>query len=158
MKPEMKNVLLGVLVLAAIGLVLYFVPGDKAGTELALNKLKIATGFTLLGLIFLLGFSVLIAIANGSIDLSELLSETDSSKGASMSRFQLLVFTLVISLSLFLVIASKMEFPASIPPEILTLLGISGTTYAVSKAIQKSGDQPPPPDNSAPPKKEDPGA
>jgi hypothetical protein len=70
-----------------------------------------------------------------------------------MSRFQLLIFTLVIALSLFLVVVSKMQFPDTIPPEILTLLGISASTYAVSKGIQVSANQttttttvvPPPP-------------
>jgi hypothetical protein len=144
MRTETRYLVLGALVLIIIGLILYFLPGDKLNTEIALNKLKIATGFTVLALIFLFAFSVLVYIANGRIDLTGLLSETGSdSKGASMSRFQLLIFTLVIALSLFLVIAAKMDFPRSIPPEILTLLGISGTTYAVSKGIQMSSSQPP---------------
>src|SRR5262249_43656642 len=113
MKPETKYILMGAVVLVILGLILTMLPGDKASTDAALNKLKIATGFTLLALIFLFGFAVLVYIANGSIDLSELLSEQGDSKGASMSRFQLLIFTLVIALSLFLVTASKMEFPAS---------------------------------------------
>ena len=58
-----------------------------------------------------------------------------------MSRFQLLIFTLVIALSLFLVVVSNMKFPDSIPPEILTLLGISSTTFAVSKGIQSGSNQ-----------------
>ena len=130
---------LAVAVLIVLGLILTQLSGDAASTQVALNKLKIATGFTLLTLIFLFGFAVLVYIANGSIDLSDLLSETGDSKGASMSRFQLLIFTLVIALSLFLVVVSNMKFPDSIPPEILTLLGISSTTYAVSKGIQVSG-------------------
>ena len=136
MKPETKYILMGALVLVIIGLILVYLPGDNTSTQAALNKLKIATGFTLLALIFLFGFAVLVYIANGTIDLSELLSETGNSKGASMSRFQLLIFTLVIALSLFLVTAANMAFPTSIPPEILTLLGISASTYAVSKGIQ----------------------
>jgi hypothetical protein len=143
MRTETRYLVLGALVLIIIGLILYFIPGDQPHTDVALNKLKIATGFTVLALIFLFAFSVLVYIANGRIDLSDLLSETGDSKGASMSRFQLLIFTLVIALSLFLVVASKMAFPPSIPPEILTLLGISGTTYAVSKGIQMSSSQPP---------------
>jgi hypothetical protein len=138
MKPETKYILMGAAVLVAIGLILVFVPGDPASTQSALNKLKIATGFTLLALIFLLGFAVLVAIANGTIDLTGLLSETGGagdSKGASLSRLQLLIFTLVIALSLFLVTVAKMDFPA-IPADILTLLGISASTYAVSKGIQ----------------------
>lgn len=139
MKTETKYILFAIAVLAVLGLMLYWMPGDAASTQVALNKLKIATGFTLLALIFLFGFAVLVYIANGSIDLSDLLSETGE-KGASMSRFQLLIFTLVIALSLFLVVVSNMKFPDSIPPEILTLLGISSTTYAVSKGIQLSGN------------------
>jgi hypothetical protein len=132
---------MGALALAVLaGIFAYVVPGDTASTQVALNKLKIATGFTLLALIFLFGFAVLVYIANGSIDLSDLLSETGEAKGASMSRFQLLIFTLVIALSLFLVVVSNMKFPDTIPPEILTLLGISASTYAVSKGIQASGN------------------
>lgn len=138
MSSEAKYVSLGAGALVALGFVLKYLPGDPASTEAALNKLKIATGFTLLALIFLFGFAVLVYIANGKIDLSGLLSETDTDKGASMSRFQLLIFTLVISLSLFLVVAANMKFPDTIPPEILTLLGISASTYAVSKGIQAS--------------------
>ena len=158
MKTETKYILFGALVLVILGVLLLYLPGDPASTQAALNKLKIATGFVLLGLIFLFGFAVLVYIANGSIDLSDLLSETGTSKGASMSRFQLLIFTLVIALSLFLVVVANMSFPASIPPEILTLLGISASTYAVSKGIQASGNQTdgsqtvtPPPPSPAPP-------
>lgn len=153
MKPETKYMLMGAVVLVILGLILTALPGDAASTAVALNKLKIATGFTLLALIFLFGFAVLVYIANGSIDLSGLLSETGDGKGASMSRFQLLIFTLVIALSLFLVTAANMQFPASIPPEILTLLGISASTYAVSKGIQVGSKTPdttsPPDDNQA---------
>lgn len=147
MSSEAKYISMGAAALILIGVVLRYLPGDAVSTEAALNKLKIATGFTLLGLIFLFGFAVLVYIANGSIDLSGLLSEPGSDKGASMSRFQLLIFTLVIALSLFLVVASNMKFPDTIPPEILTLLGISASTYAVSKGIQASnqptGNTPP---------------
>jgi hypothetical protein len=54
-----------------------------------------------------------------------------------MSRFQLLVFTFVIALSLFLMVVAQngTKFP-EIPANVLTLLGISASTYAVSKGIQ----------------------
>ena len=140
MKSEAKYIVMGVGILAILAALLAFLPIDPNHTDVAFVKLKLATGYTVLALIFLLSFAVLVYIANGSIDLSDLLSETGTNK-ASMSRFQLLIFTLVIALSLFLVVVSKMEFPASIPPEILTLLGISASTYAVSKGIQTSGNQ-----------------
>jgi hypothetical protein len=147
MKAETKYIIFAAVVLVILGFILTYLPGDKASTEIALNKLKIATGFTLLALIFLFGLAVLVYIANGSIDLSDLLSEAGS-KGASMSRFQLLIFTLVIALSLFLVVVANMKFPDTIPPEVLTLLGISASTYAVSKGIQASTQSGP---NTAPP-------
>src|ERR1700751_435017 len=114
MRAEAKYILMAAVVLVILGVILTFLPGDQASTEIALNKLKIATGFTLLALIFLFGFAVLVYIANGTIDLSGLLSETggpNGSKGASMSRFQRLIFTLVIALSLFLVTVANMAFP-----------------------------------------------
>jgi hypothetical protein len=90
----------------------------------------------------LIGIAVLWQIYDGTIDLSRLISEANGD--ASMSRFQFLVFTFVIALSLFLVIAAGPEgngkpgFPKEIPAGILTLLGISGSSYAVGKAIQFS--------------------
>ncbi len=138
MTSEAKYISIGAVALIAVGVALRYLPGDAVSTEAALNKLKIATGFTLLALIFLFGLAILVYIANGKIDLSGLLAEPGTDKGASLSRLQLLIFTLVIALSLFLVIVANMKFPDTIPPEILTLLGISASTYAVSKGIQAS--------------------
>lgn len=153
MTQETKYICTGAVTLAIIGVILVWLPATPGSTEIVLNKLKIAIGFTLLALIFLFAFAILVSIANGSMDLSGLLSEAGS-KGASMSRFQLLLFTLVIALSLFLLVVSQNKFP-TIPPEILTLLGISASTYAVSKGIQMSGtdttSNPPPPPPPPPP-------
>jgi Bacterial Ig-like domain (group 2) len=99
-------------------------------------------GYLICGLVGLLGVAVLWQVFDGTIDLSRLISEPNGD--ASMSRFQFLVFTFVIALSLFLVIVAgkngdgKPAFPESIPGGILTLLGISGSSYAVGKAIQFS--------------------
>lgn len=110
-----------------------FVPGD------AKAKLTMSIGYALLVLTFLFGMVILVDIIRGNIDLSALLSE--DGKGASMSRFQLLIFTLVIALSLFLMVAQNgTRFP-DIPANVLTLLGISASTYAVSKGIQ-AGSKP----------------
>jgi hypothetical protein len=104
--------------------------------------LQLVVGYLVCGLIGLIGIAVLWEIYNGNIDLSRLISEPNGD--ASMGRFQFLVFTFVISLSLFLVIVAgkngdgKPAFPDSIPGGILTLLGISGSSYAVGKAIQFS--------------------
>jgi hypothetical protein len=97
---------------------------------------------------------VLAAIASGKIDISSLLEEKGSPDGgASMSRFQLLIFTFVVAISLLLIVVSKSDFPKEVPVGVLTLLGISASTYAVSKGIQSSsgdassgdGEGPPPP-------------
>lgn len=131
-RPDVYSLLKSstVWVLALATIVVVFIPGDH------MAKLKLAIGFGLMVLIFLFGFMILLEIAAGRINLSLLLSET--SGGASMSRFQLLIFTFVISLSFFLLVAESGKFPA-IPPEVLTLLGISASTYAVSKGIQAGG-------------------
>jgi hypothetical protein len=86
----------------------------------------------------LVGLIVLYRMASGKIDLQYLLSE--ESTHASMSRFQLLIFTFIISVSLFLIIISKNppDFPANIPAEILSLLGISGGSYVIAKGIQSN--------------------
>jgi hypothetical protein len=127
-----KGFLTMFIVLVALTVVSAFiiatwVPGDP------MLKLKLAIVYGLLVLLFLFGFVILAAIAGGQIDISELLEE--ESGGASMSRFQLLIFTFVIGLSFVLMVASSTKFP-DVPPDVLALLGISASTYGVSKGIQ----------------------
>ncbi len=109
-----------------LGVVLYFIPGDHTA------KLVLAAGYAAVVLIFFYGLMVLILMATGSIDLSQLLE--DDTTGASMSRFQLLIFTFVIALSFFVLVAKSGKFP-DVPADVLALLGISATTYGVSKGI-----------------------
>jgi hypothetical protein len=119
--------LVGAIVVAFV--IAIWVPGKPS------EKVAGAIEYAALVLIFLLGFMILAAIASGKIDISLILEEHGG--GASMSRFQLLIFTFVIGLSLLLIVVSKGDFPA-IPANVLTLLGISATTYGVSKGIQAS--------------------
>jgi|SRR5215510_4886955 len=123
--------LVGAIVVAFI--IAIWVPGDPK------DKVTHAVEYAGLVIVFLFGFMILAGIASGKIDISRILEEKGSG-GASMSRFQLLIFTFVIALSLFLIVVSTGNFPAKIPPEILTLLGISASTYAVSKGIQTSAN------------------
>jgi hypothetical protein len=77
----------------------------------------------------------------GKIDMAKLISEENGT--ASLSRFQFLVFTFVIALSLFLITIGQEspKFP-DVAPGILALLGISGGSYVISKGIQKgTGDK-----------------
>jgi len=102
-----------------------------------LTFLTWAAGIVVVVFLGLLGLAIVVLIAKGKISLNKLVSESNGD--ASMSRFQFLVFTFVIALSLFLIIVSKPtpEFPA-VPPDILALLGISAGSYLVSKGIQFS--------------------
>ncbi len=106
----------------------------------AMDYLKVATGYALL--IFMSSLAVLILwrIVDGEIDLGSLV--TDPTTGdASMSRLQLLIFTFVIALSLFLVVVGQdiPKFP-DLPGSILSLLGISASSYLVSKGISNASD------------------
>lgn len=95
-----------------------------------------------LGFLGLIGVAILYYVFTGKINLSGLISEPTGD--ASMSRFQLLVFTFVIAASLFLIIASTTpspQFPKDIPSGILMLLGISASSYLVSKGIQQSSPE-----------------
>jgi hypothetical protein len=94
-----------------------------------------------LGFLGLFGLAILYFVFAQKIDLSGLISEPSGQ--ASMSRFQLLIFTFVIAACLFLIVASKgpPDFPKDIPQGILILLGISSSSYLVSKGIQASSKQ-----------------
>jgi len=94
-----------------------------------------------------IAFVVLWDIVVGRIDLQYLISEADGS--ASMSRFQLLIFTFVIALSYFLLLVAQLNAPGAtaakmvlpdLPNNVLTLLGISGGSYVLSKGIQKTAE------------------
>jgi hypothetical protein len=97
-----------------------------------------ASGWVALGFLALLAVALLYYIFTERIDLSRLLSEPNGD--ASLSRFQLLIFTFVVAASLFLIIAAPFPpaFPKEIPNGILILLGISSSSYLVSKGIQFS--------------------
>lgn len=94
------------------------------------------TGLILCAFLGLLGFTVLLWIWLEKIDLSDLVNEANGQ--ASMSRFQLLIFTFVIAVGLFEVVENRTTTFPEIPSGILTLLGISASTYAVSKGISYS--------------------
>ena len=98
--------------------------------------LGMMTGWVLLTVLAAFSATIIYYMWSGKIDLRRLISEP--SGDASMSRFQLLIFTLVIAFGLFLVMVSgdTPTFPDSIPSSVLTLLGISASSYVVSKGIQ----------------------
>lgn len=96
-------------------------------------------------------------MAKNEINLATLLNESNGD--ASISRFQLLLFSLVVAVGLFLSMLNNLTLP-DIPNSILVLLGISASTYAAGKGISfsrvegilKPGQIPPdgpPPDSPA---------
>jgi hypothetical protein len=97
-------------------------------------------GYVVCGFIGLLAGTIIWFIWTNKIDLSHLLDEANGS--ASLSRFQLLIFTFVIAVSLFFVVekSPSVTIP-DIPQGVLTLLGISASTYAVGKGISYSRDE-----------------
>jgi len=116
-----------------------------------LQFLEMLAGYIVCGLVGLFGLLAMYKIfTNEKSGIEMLISEKDGS-GASMSRFQLLIFTFVVSLSLFLIVVSHatqakesparsdspntVQFP-DVPGGVLALLGISASSYAVSKAMQ----------------------
>lgn len=79
--------------------------------------------------------AIVVAICKGKIDLKLLISEKNGA--ASLSRFQLLMFTFAI-VGLYVAIGfSGNGFPG-VDDKTLWLLGISGGTYGGSKFIQMS--------------------
>jgi hypothetical protein len=127
----MKTLEFAVLVVISVAVafvIALWVPGAP------MDKLKLAFAYGGLILLFLFGFLVLAAMATNRIDISQILEEKGVG-GASMGRFQLLIFTFVIGLSFFLVVLCDCKIP-DLPGNVLGLLGVSATTYGVGKGIQ----------------------
>jgi hypothetical protein len=137
LKKEARPAIAVVVVLVVIAAV-WMATSAGSGPQAA-QRLQLAVGYGLAILIFLFGFVILVGMATGDIRIDTVLRE--SGGGASMSRFQLLIFTFVIALSLFFIVANNpSQFPP-IPADVLTLLGISATTYGVSKGIQAANPE-----------------
>jgi hypothetical protein len=122
----------------------------------SLQFLELLIGYMVCGVTGLFALLVLWRILRGDINLDLLISEKTGE--ASMSRFQLLIFTFVIALSFFLIVISNaklLQTPENakrssgpvlpilpdVPGGVLGLLGISASSYTVSKAIQANMPQ-----------------
>jgi len=100
-----------------------------------MNVLLIIFGFGFFTIMGLLCTMLLQKMWTNQINLSTLLKEANGD--ASMSRFQLLVFSLVVAVGLYLYMLKHLTLP-DVPQSILTLLGISASTYAAGKGISFS--------------------
>lgn len=145
-----KTILRAVFVLVGLSpavMVIYF----ALFRSLSRDYLLLVVGAELSILLFLFGVIVLYALATDQIRIDKLLS--DPSGDASVSRFQLLIFTFTIALSfVYLVLIGPGKFP-DIPNQVLILLGLSASTYGVGKGLQIVSNANPP---MQPPKPEEP--
>jgi uncharacterized BrkB/YihY/UPF0761 family membrane protein len=103
-----------------------------------MGTLTLAAGWIITFFLGTFAGLILWYVLAGKINLQHLIAESDGQ--ASLSRFQFLIFTFVIAMSLFFVIAGQDPpmFPNEIPAGIFALLGISGGSYVISKSIQKN--------------------
>jgi hypothetical protein len=139
-----KNIVRAAFVLVGlcpVVMVIYF----ALFRTLTKDYLLLVLGAELAVLLFIFGVIVLYALATDQIRIDKLINEP--SGDASISRFQLLIFTFTIALSfVYLVIIGPGKFP-DVPNQVLLLLGISATTYGVGKGLQVVGglssNQPP---------------
>lgn len=122
-------------------------------------SLEMVIGYLVCGVVGLFALVILWLVFKGEINLDLLISEKTGE--ASMSRFQLLIFTFVIGLSFFLIVVSNAGAHSGapkgglpdVPGGVLALLGISASSYTVSKAIQLANkpDSAPQPTQQNPP-------
>jgi len=122
------------LSLSSVGCTAVAGSADQAET-----LLKVAAGYLALLFLLLYGGVVLWKVIDRN-EIGTIIEENGG--GASMSRFQFLIFTFVVAFGIVFLLAKNNQFP-TIPADVLTLLGISASTYAVSKGITASGTLPP---------------
>ncbi len=134
----------------------------------SLQVLEIIVGYLACGIVGMFGLVLVWKIATNQIDLTHLLSDDDGM--ASTSRFQLMIFIFVIALSFFLIVISNVKLRESsgpvktgasqsepplpdVPGGVLALLGISASSYLVSRGISAStnGNTQPTPDDKPKP-------
>lgn len=117
--------------------------------------MELLFGFGFFAIMGLLCMMLLYKMWTNQINLSSLLMEANGD--ASMCRFQLLVFSLVVAVGMYLYMLNHLDLP-KLDQSILTLLGISASTYAAGKGISfsrpegvtKPGVLKTPPPNPAP--------
>jgi|HubBroStandDraft_1064217.scaffolds.fasta_scaffold02679_12 amino acid transporter len=119
----------------------------------SLPYLEIIVGYLVCVIVGMFGLVLVWKIASNQIDLTSLLSDEDNK--ASTSRFQLIIFTFVVALSFFLVVVSNVKIRQNggsltsgseqnqpplpdVPGGVLALLGISASSYLVSRGISAS--------------------
>jgi hypothetical protein len=121
-----------------------------------LQNLEVIVGYVVCVIVGAFGLVLIVQMFRGKIKLETLLEDEDHT--ASTSRFQLIIFTFVVSLCFFLVVVSNVNIRQAgapsktttsendsdksplpeVPGGVLALLGISASSYLVSKGISNS--------------------
>jgi hypothetical protein len=86
-----------------------------------------------------IAFAAVVIYRLYNTDLSELICELDATgtkRKASLSRFQLLLFTFIV-VGIYLTLCIESGTFVEIPNGVLGLIGISSTSYVLSKTISK---------------------
>ncbi len=143
---DIRNMLLGPGVLFVVAFVAIVVGVAYWAISAGANATHISiAGFTAFSVIIVaFAAAVLWKIVNGEVRLAGLISEPDEDDEtkmgkASLSRFQFLIFTFVIA-GLFLMLSIETGGFVEIPANVLGLLGISGGSFIVSKAVGTKPD------------------
>ena len=111
-------------------------------SELTVPQVYSAVGFVVM-MAILAAFAWILLTKLRRVDLSDLVCEAppDGVKGAgkaSLSRFQFLLFTFLIA-GLFVVLSLESGTLIEIPNGVVGLMGVSGLSYVVSKAVPSGG-------------------
>jgi hypothetical protein len=148
-----------VAIMLLIAVVLYRIAPTVADANVTTELKRIIfalVGTSAVGAVVLLsalGATVVIKMATGAIDLKYLIA--DEGGAASLSRFQMLLFTFVIASLYFLYSLHSLVSGAStslpeIPGSVLGLMGISGGSYLLSKGINAASGAGASPSDSTP--------
>lgn len=102
------------------------------------NEVATAAAIALVAIICAFALVIFWLILSNRIKLDGLIAEAGGK--ASLSRFQLLLFTFVIA-GLYLLLSIESRTLIDIPNNVLGLLGISGGSYLISKGVQSGVDK-----------------
>ena len=97
------------------------------------------TATTLLAFVLAVGFLALLLVVDykiltDKIDLSTVIAEKDGTNKASISRFQMLIFSLTIA-GLYIILSIEAGTLIDVPNGALAMLGISQGSFVLSKGI-----------------------
>jgi len=132
--PSIPNLIVIMIILAVIcGIAGYALYKGARPDDIAL------IGFTAFGSVILLFAAAVVWQLVREDALTGIVLEPGENPKASLSRFQMLVFTFVVA-GLFLMLSIEAGKLIDIPASVLGLIGLSGGTFVVSKGVTTSAE------------------